>query len=122
MTEYELIDALGTYSSGMQSWTALYFSGVSAYLITAYVVGKKLTTPQAITISGGFILFAIMSTTGYYGLGLRLVEFTDELRELRPEHAYLTSELGVLMFTLVFVVGILGSLRFMWSVRHPKIE
>ena len=25
VTEYELIDALGTYSSGMQSWTAMYF-------------------------------------------------------------------------------------------------
>ena len=32
MTEYELIDALGTYSSGMQAWTATYFSGATAYL------------------------------------------------------------------------------------------
>ena len=120
MTEYELIDALGNYSSGMQSWIASYFSGVTAFLITAYMAGNNLTKPQAITISGGFTLFAIMSITGYYGLGLRMIEFTDELRELRPGHAYLTSELGVLTFALVFTIGILASLMFMWSVRHPK--
>ena len=122
MTEYELLDALGTFSSGMQSWIALYFSGVSAYLIAAYMVGEKLTTPQSITISGGFVLFAILSITGFYGLGLRLAEITGELRELRTEHAYLTSESGVLMSSLIFIIGILASLRFMWSIRHRKTE
>ena len=122
MTEYELLDALGTFSSGMQSWIALYFSGVSAYLIVAYMVGKKLTKPQAITISGGFVLFAILCIMGFSGLGLRLAEITGELRELRPEQAYLTSESGVLMSSLVLIIGILASLRFMWSIRHPKTE
>ena len=120
MTEYELIDAVGTYSSGMQSWTALYFSGVSAYLITSYMVGANLKKSQAIIISGGFILFAMNAIFGYYGLGLRLIEFNDELRDLRPEHAPLASDLGVSMYALVFVIGIFVSLKFMWDIRHPK--
>ena len=122
MTEYELVDAVGTYSSGMQSWTALYFSGISAYLITAYVVGKNLTKSQSIIISGGFILFAMNSVFGYYGLGLRLIEFNDELKELRPDHAPLASELGVSMYALLFVIGVLVSLKFMWDIRHPKMS
>ena len=122
MTEYELIDAVGTYSSGMQSWTTLYFSGISAYLITAYVVGENLTRSQAIIISGGFILFAMNSVLGYYGLGSRLIELNDELRDKRPDHTSLASDLGVSMYALVFVVGILVALKFMWDVRHPKNE
>ncbi len=120
MTEYELIDALGTYSSGMQAWTATYFSGATAYLITAYVAGNKLTKLQAITISSGFTLFAIICTMVIFGLGIRLVEFTDELRELRPDHIYVTSELGIIMVTSVFVCGIAASLKFMWDVRRPE--
>ena len=46
MTEYEIVDALGTYSSGMQSWAALYMSLVTAFLATAYLAGKKLTKSQ----------------------------------------------------------------------------
>jgi len=122
MTEYELLDALGTFSSGMQSWIAVYFSGVSAYLIVAYMAGGDLTKSQAITISGGFILFAILCIMGFFGLGLRLAEISVELRELRPEHVYLTSESGVLIASLVLIIGIPASLRFMWSIRHPKTE
>ena len=120
MTEYELIDAVGTYSSGMQSWTALYFSGISAYLITAYVVGKNLNKSQAIIISGGFILFAINAVAGYQGLGLKLAALNEELTALRPENTSLASELGISIYSLVFVLGILVSLKFMWDIRHPK--
>ncbi len=122
MTEYELIDAVGTYSSGMQSWTALYFSGISAYLITAYVVGENLNKSQAIIISGGFILFAINSVLGYLGLGLKLAALNEELTALRPENTSLASELGVSLYSLGFVLGILVSLKFMWDIRHPKTE
>jgi hypothetical protein len=120
MTEYELIDAIGTYSSGMQSWTALFFSGVSAYLITAYVAGKSLNKSQAIIISAGFILFAINSVLGFHGLGLKLIVLNEELSALRPENTSLASELGVSIYSLVFVLGILVSLKFMWDIRHPK--
>jgi hypothetical protein len=120
VTEYELIDALGTYSSGMQSWTAMYFSGVSAFLITAYVVGKRLTTMQTTVISAAFTLLAFNSVGGYYGLGIRLVECTDELRELRPGNIYVASEIGVSIYTLLFLIGIVASPKFMWDIRHPK--
>ena len=120
MTEYELIDAVGTYSSGMQSWTALYFSGLSAYLITAYVAGKSLTKSQAIIISGGFILFATNSVLGYLGLGLKLAAINDDLSALRPENPSLASELGISVYSLIFVFGVLVSLKFMWDIRHPK--
>ena len=122
MTEYEIVDALGTYSSGMQSWAALYMSLVTAFLATAYLAGKKLTKSQVLIVGACFVFFACMAVFGVLGLGFRMAEFAAELGELRPDSMYMSRVEGIWFFGFMMLFGIIVSLKFMWDVRHPKAE
>ena len=52
MTEYELVDAIESYSSGGAAYFTLWVTVLSAYAITAYVAGRNLSTFQVTWLNG----------------------------------------------------------------------
>jgi len=122
MTEYELIDALGTYASAMQAWAATYISVLSAFLVAAYLVGKKLTASQVIIIGTGFVFFAGMCVANFFGISNRTIEFAAELKQLRPDRIYVSSDEALWFISSLMFLGIIACLKFIWDIRHPKTE
>ena len=122
MTEAELIEASANYNGLMQGWVSLYFTALTAFLITAYLTGSKLTTNQAIFVCGGFLILSALATLGAYGTGSLLVHFASEVVEINSKRPFLASYPIIYVSTILLSIGILGSLKFMWDVRHPKTK
>jgi hypothetical protein len=122
MTEAELIEASATYNSLVVNWVSSYFTAFTAYVITSYFVGNRLTRIQAIFISGGFIIFSSLCIFGAFGAGRLLVDFANEVEALNPERQFVANMPTIYTAMAVLSLGILGSLKFMWDIRHPKNE
>ena len=122
MTEYELVDAAASYNGLLQSWLMAYFTILTAYLITAYAVGDQLNRFQVFVITTLFAVLNSLCVAAVMGTGMRFVEFTQQVSDLNPERVYLVSPSMMLTTGTSLSVGILVALRFMWDVRHPKIE
>jgi hypothetical protein len=124
MTAYEASDLLNGVISNQLAGQALFITIISAYVVVAYSVGEKLTKYQVSFINIAFLLFAIAGMRG----GVALVELVYEYSALKAEltHGGHSMDTGG-AFALWMVVGVrvvlvLGSLIFMWQVRHPKTE
>lgn len=110
------VDALGTHIS-------IYLSVVSAYLLTAYLVGKKLTTLQVSVATFVYIiaylfealLLMVMSRT----LGNSMKSYSERYSVINPSSidiVFIVPYIGLILGLMV--LG--ASLWFMWSVRHPR--
>ena len=122
MTEAELIEASANYNGLMQGWVSVYFTALTAFLVTAYLAGSKLTKNQAIFVCGGFLILSILCTVGAFGTGTLLVHFANEVESINPNRRFLANYPIIYITTALLSSGILGSLKFMWDVRHPKNE
>ena len=98
----------------------LYLTVSSGYLIVAYLVGARLTKSQTLFISSLFFVFssyALWGVTQYWTSGeeaylalkaLGVLEHV-ELNYVGINPAVIALPMGIL--------GIIGSLKFMWDVR-----
>jgi len=118
MTEYELLDAAGTYFERGGSSLMGYFQVLTAYFIAAYAVGANMTRLQVIAITGLYLTMQIFMTWGAVGYfwGARALLDLTEMTAGYPRPPVLPHH-----FLLpLLVLGILSGLKFMWDVRHPK--
>jgi hypothetical protein len=122
MTEAELIGASANYNGLMQGWVSLYFTALTAFIIAAYLAGSKLTRNQTVFIYGGFLILSALATVGAYGTGNLLVHYADEVLLVNPKRPFLASYPIIYASTALLSIGIMGSLKFMWDIRHPKPE
>jgi sterol desaturase/sphingolipid hydroxylase (fatty acid hydroxylase superfamily) len=120
MTEAELIEASATYNGLMQVWISAYFTAFTAFMITAYLAGNKLNRNQVVFVSAGFFLFSSLCTFAAYGTGSLLVDFANEVEAINPERNFVANYPTIYAGVIVLAIGILGSLKFMWDIRHPK--
>ena len=122
MTEYELVDAIASFNSNMYSWATFYMTALSAYLVTAYILGAKLTRSQTILINTCFVFFSALGIFAVRGSGMRCLEFAAEVQAINPERDFaLTSGMLWVVFSIL-LLGIFVCLKFMWDIRHPKTE
>lgn len=109
-------DALGTHIS-------IYLSVVSAYLITAYLVGKKLSTFQVSVATFIYIIAYVFEALFLIGMSRMLV---NTVKGYSEQYSVINSSSIDIAFISPYIGIILGltvlgaSLWFMWSVRHPK--
>lgn len=134
MTEYEIADlAVSTQAIFWQQWELAQgsFTNINivfdrfgtvlfGYLIVAYFIGAKLTRVQA-----GIMTALYLFWLGRLGIALKLV--MTGASSIRNEMGKLPSDLeqAIPSFFWLYAlcsVLILGSLYFMWTVRHPKTE
>ena len=122
MTESELVEAWGLFLGNSQTGLGLYLSILSGYLIIAYLVGAKLTRLQVWIVTTLFIWSSASVSLWFAAWWGRALEFALEAKKLNPERQVDNSPEALLVFTLMLWGGIVASLFFMWSVRHPKTE
>ena len=122
MTEYELVDAIASYTGLLHSWLMAYFTVFTAYVVAAYAVGHQLTNFQSFVVTTCFLVLNSMVVVATMGTGMRFIELTQEISVINPERNYLVSPGLIVAAGVVLSIGILVSLKFMWDVRHPKPE
>ena len=122
MTEYELQDLLTATSLAAWDVFAYYLTILASYLVATHLVGRRLSTLQAICISVLFVFgsFAAAQTSFFYMA--RAVELADSLELLHPDRVYGGQPFGRNMLFGFQCIGIIVCLFFMWQVRHPKTE
>lgn len=122
MTEYELFELLqGSYEK-MNVDATIYFTLVSAYLVVAFLVGSSLTRIQLFIVNTLYILWSLATINSLY-IGMRAaVKFQDGLIEMDSKFFVDDTSTAFWVFGFMFVqaAGIIASLYFMWSVRHPQ--
>jgi hypothetical protein len=121
MTEAELMQHFWSALENAISFTMMYISVFTGYLIMAYLVGARLTSPQCSIATGAFIVFSgwcVWGSTALWNAGWVVA---IELRETRPELTPIDVNPALVVF-VVLMIGIVGALKFMWDIRHPKTE
>ena len=122
MTEAELVQAWGNFLGNSQTAMALYVSILSGYLVIAYVAGRKLSRLQVRVVSTLFATTALYVTFILTVWWQRALEFALEAKALNPNRIVTNSQFGVYGTGLLFCMGILAALYFMWDVRRTKTD
>jgi hypothetical protein len=130
MTEVEMLDLTASYLEvtaeflgNYATHVGIYLSLVFGYCVVAYTAGGKLTRFQVITASIMFIAAAeLQANLMYLWVGSSL-EILRSLGEINPDMKG-RGEFDARQIYGISIIqlGILASLAFMWSVRHPKTE
>ena len=119
MTQYEIIDAVGTFQGLAQAGLMNYFSILSAYLIVAYFVGTNLSRHQVLIITG---LYLVMQTFETWGI-LTFFAATRSLAETVTVGGWQPPPIKPSYVALpLLTIGIIAGLKFMWDVRHSKTK
>lgn len=122
MTEYELLDLVAGSIDSMYDSVALYLSIASGYLLVAYLAGAKLTRMQTIIISVLFVAGAGLQCWGLVTYQLANEEYLAAKALISPLTEYqqgIAENGGGRIIAGVMIAGIIASIYFMWSVRHP---
>ena len=122
MTEYELLDVtFSAVNSATNSW-GMIFSVICGYLVVAWLIGEKLTRAQVTLVNLLFLCSAPMLIWGWLGRYLIALDFQNRLLELNPQAVERVSIYVITGMPIILSILVLGSLKFMWDVRHPKTE
>jgi hypothetical protein len=120
MTEYELTDAIATYSANGGTFFATYLTVISGYLITAFVAGKRLSSLQTAILNTGFIIAALVCSYASFGALSTQVYYTVKLLSLAPDSPQLNRDWVVATLLALMLGGVFSALLFMWNIRHSK--
>jgi hypothetical protein len=140
MTLYELtdlqlslFDLIAETATHLQTQLAIYLSIITAYLVTAFVAGKKLTRIQVLIASSLFVYASLNILFGMEGS----IEAQDILIDMARENEKLIhavkglpppeavkDKVPWLLFSsrALLLLAIFASLYFMWSVRRSNDE
>ena len=122
MTEAEMIEAGTSFYELSATMLSLYLTATTGYLLVAFFVGIKLTRIQLVTISGLYLIFALISTYMAVGYGIRGISYMELVAQLNTDTELYTTNALPIGMAICLLGGIFASLYFMWSVRHPKEE
>ena len=128
MGEFEIFEAL-MMSIELSVVASMNFLAIAAaYLIAAYVAGKKLPRGVAVGTSLIYTMFLVPPFTGMAGNLRRVYDLGNHLEANFPESVLSTSsgisfEATVILFGIPMIVGWLGSIYFMHGyIRGEKYE
>ncbi|MEP1471761.1 MAG: hypothetical protein ABJK25_12370 [Halieaceae bacterium] len=124
MTEYEMTDVIMSRFGHMTDQASLYFALVSGYLVTAYFVGSRLTTLQVTVINSLYCLWVGGILGGYISTVGDTVKLESAIRGVYSTQSavVLGDSTYAYTFAVVQAFGLVASLVFMWSVRHPRTK
>ncbi len=121
MTQAELWELIIAYNTGVLNGITIYFSALTGFLIVAYMIGDKLTVLQSMIITLGFVIFQSLISFATIGMGTRAVFLIDKTTE-DYRSGIMVNEAAVMVLTLLLTGGVAAALKFMWDVRHPKVQ
>jgi len=125
MTEYEILDLFRGYVEMEAVSFTLFLTLASGYLIVAHLAGARLSRLQTIIVSVLFVAGATLQTWAIQQYQLAIRELLDAKEKISPLTAFqadVASSSATDVFAVLMSLGIIASLWFMWSVRHPKTK
>ena len=117
MTQYELQDLFVSWVAQTQQMSITYLSIVSGYLLVAHFLGSQLSRPQVIIVNAIYIVYAIAQIGGFYSQ-MGTLAYLGEASSRLGGYADIAAW-GILWCSIQLTM-LIGSLYFMWTVRHPK--
>jgi len=122
MTGYEASDLLNGVISNQLANQAIFITVVSAYLVAAYAVGKRLTKYQVWFVNFTFILFVLIGLAGTAEMTHLFYEYSALRTELTSGGASKEPKHHIALWTVagVRLVLVSGALIFMWQVRRSE--
>jgi len=121
-TEYELVDLAVNIQESITPAVSVFITIMSGYLVVAWLVGDKLTRAQVGLINVLFVGFQVMLILSWSGRWEFYFRLAKQLYSFDPIFYAVTHPAIVALFGVLMVVSIVGSLKFMWDIRHPKKE
>ena len=122
MTEVEALELIATYTANALESFSLYLSFTAAFLITAYFVGNNLTGFQTFAASSLYCTAAVSAFLALMASVQAWVAIKESTSTVLDSVPIYSPSLWLTMMPLILAPGILVSLYFMWSIRHPKAE
>lgn len=122
MTEAELVSAAQSVWANVIALIAIFLSILSAYLVVAYMAGKKMTQSQAVIVSSLFILVSTFLLWGSFVLVQRAIEMATLAIDMSTQRTLGPTPNVARAIVIIFGICPLAALKFMWDVRHPKID
>ena len=130
MTQVEMLDLTASFlevTAGFMgnyaTHVGIYLSLVFGYCVVAYIAGDKLTRFQVIVASIMFIAAAELQANLMSLWVISTQEVLSSIAEINPQIEGKADFRALQIFGMsIMQLGILASLAFMWSVRHPKAE
>ena len=117
MTEYELLDLMGTWKANAAFAVMSLLLILAAYLLMAYIAGRALPRGQAILITCLMLWFSLIIIGAIYDSLQTLIE----IRELGL-FGYSVIRRAIFfkwVITLGCALAPLACIKFMYHVRHP---
>ena len=121
MSEAEILENYWASQEVGLAALALSVTVFSGYLLACYLVGAKLTKSQAGFISTAFTVTSMVflwGVTVYFSEGYSAGQL---LKESHPSIVMLNAN-PAWIFVSTGLAAIIGALKFMWDIRHPKTE
>ena len=119
MTEYEIADIAASVLGNFLTSLTVFLSIVSAYVISAFAVGERLSGVQLFIVNACFLIATAI-------LGFFVVALFRRFFELVQSIDVAKGIIGDIDFTwalcVLLLAIILGSLFFMWNVRTEGTE
>lgn len=134
MTEFEQYEVMTSFADlAMTAWNAftthvsIYLTMLFAYCVVAFTVGSKLSRFQVLTLSIMFVIGAEMQVLQIAQMVTISIFFADLARDIAPEGLMMLQksviqDSGRVVGFLLWQIGILAALFFMWDIRHPKTQ
>jgi hypothetical protein len=126
MTEFELLEVLNNAYEQMFTAAGFYFTLVSAFLAMSYFAARKLTGVQIFIVSFFYTLWTLGLIQGTYGVTAQSIIAQQKLLEINSEmlgqNALYSATMASYGFLFIQILGLVASLYFMWSIRHPKSD
>jgi hypothetical protein len=124
MTEYELASLAMEAQNTVTSVFALFLTIVGGYLLAAWMVGSKLERTQFIIVNFLFVFVEIQLLVGWFGRWSWFWHYYEQARALNPLSVPNAEMVPFLipLTGLLMLCSVLGAVKFMWDVRHPKNE
>jgi len=114
------------YISIIQTEANILLGMIFGYLLTAHFIGTKLSKAQVIILNGLY-MFTVLSSLAVYQGHFSSLMFTVE--RVIAEKGRDASDIpitgtpgGELTVVIAYILMIIASLYFMWTVRHPDNE
>ncbi len=125
MNEFEIIELIFLANDAGNTALALYMTTVSGYLLVSYLAGAKLTRYQITLVNALFIFFAAAFTYSATGSFKLMVFYEKEFQQLKGGLNVLSTtaeDIYVNGIAAALIVGVFGSLGFMWNLRRGENE
>ena len=134
MTEWETVQQLHAFTEhiialqdAQASYIAIYLSGIFAFLLAAHSAGVKMTRFQVTISNLIFSLFAFVIGVRIIAFGAGINGMMLDVSEIQGasflgQYQILDPSLRQIIAVIVWSIGPIAALAFMWSVRHAKTE